>query len=261
MRLIALFGLTATLLCTTADARARPSIHLGLPTQATAGTPTPFSWSASGVPHHGSLVVQRTVGTANHWRTIAHLRTLGGSGKLPPLSLGRYNLRLAAVSSDGRLLGLQARKLFVFGEVPFSTLITGSIYAPVGPGGHVGAGTLATATGTFSYVFKVSSYPGAIVVSKANSECRSVHVEFLGPAGSGGGEVTGLTLTIVQEATDPVSVSAPLGTVATLDALLTPGQSWALNAGSQPQGARTIYLYLDGYAVCSGTTPIVNADT
>ncbi len=261
IQLIALLGLMAVLSCSAAEARARASVQLGLPAQATAGEPTPFSWSASGIPHHGSLVVQRTVGTANRWRTILRLRALSGSAKLPSLYLGRYRLRLAAFSSGGRLLGLQARKLVVFGKVPFSTLITGSVYAPVGPGGHVGAGTLATATGTFSYVFEVGSFPEAIVVSKADSECRSVHMEILGPAGAGGGEVSGLTLTVVQEAADPVSVSAPLGAVAMLDASLTPGQSWALNAGTQPQGARSIYLYLNGYAVCSGTTPFVNAGT
>jgi hypothetical protein len=57
------------------------------------------------------------------------------------------------------------------------------------------------------------------------------------------------TVTIVQEARQPVSATVPFSTIGSVEAELTPGQTWAVNG---PDGDS---VHLNGYAICDSTEP------
>jgi hypothetical protein len=188
------------------------------------------------------LVIQRPVGTAHTWQTILKLPSSSGSAELPGLGLGKYRLRLAALRGR-RLLAQQVVGIGVFGQVPFSTLFMDPL-----------KGTYATPGNSFPYVGEEYA-EGEPAFSVEHNHCLSVHIGFVPGIHNEGG--TG-TLTLVQESRDPVSVSTAYDTIGSLDAELTPGQSWAVNVSYKEGDAPTTYY--NGYAVCNSTEAIVSSD-
>jgi len=229
-------------------ASAKPAVRLTLPGSADAGIAIQYSFTAARVPPRSKLVIQRQMGTANRFRTVATLRrTPSGTGKLPGLRLGRHRLRIAVIgrnkasgkSAASVVLAQQRKTLTVFDDVPFSTLFSRS-----GRGG-----THNTPTRTFSYAF-ARRYPqdgtGFLpTVDKANNTCKSVHVDFV-VARNGSGEMG--TLSVVQESRDPVATTAPVAAISAVDAPLTPGEAWSIAVGGADQSG--VVFYVNGTANC-----------
>lgn len=232
---------------TTALAQARPHLSWSLP-NATAGTPTSVSWSASRVPAGAQLVIQRPVGTAKVWRDVARLSGSSGTASLPAESLGSYPFRLAALGSHHRVLAQSQRSLHVFGKVPFAVLFGQT------------TDTFATPSASFAYAFnKDGAQNGIISVTK--NPCESVTVEFaLGSAYADTSEFSGEqgTVSIVQQTRDPVSASAGIEGLNSISTTLVPGQSWSVNdSESSSEGHSSEFeFFLNGSAVCDSAAQL-----
>jgi hypothetical protein len=178
------------------------------------------------------------------------LPTDSGSGELPGMRLGRYRLRLADLAvvrtpfnrrGRVRVVAQRFAGIGVFGQVPFSALL--------GYQEH----SLNTPSYSFRYVKDyVPGYPGhpSELFAVSNNYCLTAHVAFVEWLDDT--ENTQVTVTLVQEAREPVSATLPVNDIGTIDAELTPGQSWGVNASSAPA---TGSVYLNGYAVCDSTEP------
>jgi hypothetical protein len=249
---------------------ARAHVSWRLASTTNAGAPTRFTWKAKGVGR-SKLVVQKQEGTARAWRTIVRLAGgNSGSAELPPLALGSYALRIAAIGSRASVLASQSRVLHVFGQVNLEMLFAGY------PGFYDGRnGTYATPTRTFSYVIGFPEYgsfpstgePPMSVdsISKANNHCRSIHLEFVPGSASSKPPPPGYigVMTIVQETLDPVSVSVPANSIGSLDATLVPGHSWTIkvsHTGTTESGDPPYYssgaFYVNGYGFCDSASSL-----
>lgn len=225
--------------------RPKPAVSFSLARRVTAGAPISFTWTASHLGKDSKLVIQQPEGTAHTWRSILRLRGNGGSGELPGVALGKYRYRLAALQGR-KVLAQKVAGTAVFGEVPFSTLLS----APREP-------VFATPSTSFPYVMETwgASQPA---LSVEHNHCLSVHIAFVASyyeAEESYHAQGTATVTVVQESREPKGASAPFEAVGSLDAELVPGQSWAMNTVAQrsPEGAG--HLYLNGYAICDSTEP------
>jgi hypothetical protein len=237
---LTLFALSAS----DAWAKPKPSVSFSLAKRVMEGSPVTFTWSARHLGGGAHLVIQRPVGTSHTWKTMGRLPSLSGSGEIPGMTLGKYRYRVAAIK--GRwLLAQQAAGTAVFGPVPFSTLFHNG-----------GSGAYATPTSSFPYVAVYSADAVPAFTVKDNN-CLSVHIGFV--PGQHRGPGTG-TLTLVQEARDPVSATVAYDAIGSIDAELTPGQTWGVNityetstpANWEPE------TYVNGYAVCNSAEPIIS---
>jgi hypothetical protein len=224
---------------TGASARTYHHITIKLSPAATSGNAIPFSWSASAP---GRIVVQRPEGTSHVWRTILRLHGHGGSATLPAFSIGVYHIRIAAIR--GRIVAQSQALLRVYGRVPFTTLFH-----------RYGVKTVTTPTNTFDYV----AQPGledTPPLTVTNNTCTSLHIEWdthiltsFRPA-----QITPdlqVTLSLVQEAREPESVTATYETISLLDATVE-GKSWSLEAKNSNR-RWDVAGYVNGYGVCDST--------
>ena len=236
----------AALLACSSPAAARPSVSLSLP-DADAGARIAYSYASGHVPSRAKLVVQRQVGTARQFKTVATLaHAASGSGTLPPLGLGSYRLRIAVVERQGAgrrrhqaLLAQQQKTLLVFATLPFKVLFRDN------------ESTYATPTRSFSYVFQrifVRDPETVVTVGSAANTCRSVHVDWVaGGSDTNDRSETG-SASLIQESRDAVTGSAGWNVVSALDGVVTPGQSWGINVASL--GANDLDFYVNGSASC-----------
>jgi hypothetical protein len=220
-----------------ASARPKPSVTWTSSLNASAGQVIPVSWSSKYVGG-AKLVIQRPVGTAKVWKSALKLNGRTGSAQLPALSLGKYRYRLAALEG-ARVIAQQIVKIRAFGEVPLSTLF--------GAGEHEHVYTAPTFS--FPYVgwwddsVERSESERNTVLQVKNNHCLSIHIAFV-PTSRGNS-----TLSLVQETRDPVTASAPMNTIGSLDADLVPGQSWAVTVA--PSEAASVDF--NGFAVCDSS--------
>lgn len=187
--------------------------------------------------------MQRPFGTSHTWKTILRLHARNGTSELPARSLGRYRYRLAVLRKR-QVLAWRVARVSVFGEVPFSELFHNG-----------GSGAYATPTSSFPYVAVYSADAVPAFTVKDNN-CQSVHIGFV--PGQHRGPGTG-TVTIVQESRDPVSATVDYDAIGSVDAELTPGQSWAVNITYETTTAANWEpeTYINGYAVCNSREPII----
>jgi hypothetical protein len=178
------------------------------------------------------------------------------------MALGRYRLRLAdfaLVRRHGRryyrggrrhrrrafrrrLVAKRVVGIGVFGQVPFTTLFNERNVA-----------ALATPTASFSYVRVWPVYESHNLFGVSRNNCTSVHIEFVPHFRDDEGDGT---VTVVQESRDRVSATVPFETIGSVDADLTPGQTWGVNATNSPNlsiGLAEPEYYINGYAVCDST--------
>jgi hypothetical protein len=230
-------------------ALAKPRVSLTLSSSADAAKPIPFSFTTNGLSASDHVVVQRQQGTKHAWRTAVKLsHTSTGSGQFPALPLGGYSLRIAALSSRGKVLAKQMRNVKVYGDVPFLTIFASSAQA----------GVDTTATMTFAYVLSVPDVgrmgAAPTIATDAQNTCRSAHVEFV-PAFEQfthyGASDAG-TVSVVQETRDPVGNAAPIDGFGSFDVALVPGKAWSITA-AETSGNSAFIARVNGSASCYGS--------
>jgi hypothetical protein len=217
----------------------RYHVAIRLPATATSGSPVPFTWSASAP---GVIVVQKPEGTAHVWRTILRLHGHGGASTLPPTAIGTYHMRIAAI--NGRQTFAESQVfLHVYGQVPFATLFHRN-----------GVQTVTTPTNTFDYV-AVPGLEDTPPLTVTNNNCTSLHIEWdthiIGYRPPQIPPELQATLSLVQEAREPQSVTARYETISTLDATIE-GKSWSLEAKNS-NTEWDLQGYVNGYGICDST--------
>jgi hypothetical protein len=206
------------------------------------------SYESSHLTGGTRLVVQRQMGTGRRFRTVLRLHGRRGSASLPPLAIGAYTLRIAAVRSR-RVLASRRASVKVFAAVPFTTLF------------HKTAEVYVVPTVAFPWVFQryapgdTSTGTAGPVFSVTKNPCRSVHVDFIPGSFDGGEDMTGQSGTgsVVQQSRDPIATTVPAQTVGRIDAELVPGQSWAFT-GAQLSDISNVDWYVNGSASCYSTS-------
>jgi hypothetical protein len=236
------------LVLTTAPAAARPRVSLVVPATVEAGTPFSVTWRGNGVPHGTQLLLEKPVGTARVWKLIVPaLRGQSGTANLPAYPmLGSYRLRVAA-TRHRRVIASREATIHVFANVPFASLLEST--SPL----NFRTGVHATPVAAFSYAYSVDvekTKPGFI--TDEHSACNFVHLEVV--LGGEEGAATGqLTLLIVQERAEPVSLTVQPEEVRALDANLALGDSWAVNGSSTTRTPFGDPIFINGYAHCDQT--------
>jgi hypothetical protein len=229
-------GIYVLALLAPATATAKPSVALTMPSQIDASAPIEYAYTASKVPRQAKLVIQRQMGTAGHFGTVATLaHRHAGSGTLPALALGQYRVRIAAIE-HGKVIAQRPERVYVFGTVVFSVLFDTEV------------GTTTTPTNSFSYAFEagfVTSATSVADVSAADSTCRSVHIDWVNSANG--------TTSLIQESRDPVSASAGRYEISSVEGVVTPGESWAISVAPTPPTSITTF-WVNGSASCYSTS-------
>jgi hypothetical protein len=217
----------SALLSVEASARPRPTLSWALPHTAYEGSAITFSWQGKHLGRGHHLVIQKPEGTAHTWRSIMKLPSSLGSASLKGMPLGKYRFRIADLIGR-QVLAYQTAGVAVFGEVSLSTLLRSAPQTATFP------------TFTFPYVVWWSTENGSSnpIFQVEENNCSSAHIAFVPSKTSTG------SITLVQESREAITVSAPDNAIGSLDAPLTPGQSWAVNAGGNED------IHLNGYAIC-----------
>jgi hypothetical protein len=251
----------SVLMANTSLALAKPHVSFTLPTTASAGVATPFSYATNGLTPGNRVVLQRQQGTARVWRTVAALASIkAGSSALPALPLGIYSVRVAAIAHHGKVVAEQRRSIKVFGEVPFTQLFSldSEHHSAVQDGANQ-PGVYTTPTRTFNYAFAsyANTEAAATILTVGNNTCRSVHIDFVpGVQGSESEPIfqsASATVSVVQQSLDPVASTAAFNAFGALDATLVPGQSWSVTTLGIKESIR---LYLNGSAICYSGSPL-----
>jgi hypothetical protein len=236
------FSLVMALSASPATATPRPRVTLTLPRQADQGARIGYSFTVARVPKGATVVIQRQMGTSHRYVTVAKVTGPARTGSFSPLSLGSYMLRIAVRDRHAKILASQNRRLLVFGNVTFGTLLGGD------------GGVYTTPTATFPWAR--SYYNGEVnytAFTIARTTCRSVHVDFV-PGTDSGSENLGSqqgVATLVQESRDPVVAAVVAQNTGHLDAGTTLGQSWSLNLSQPPGGGSRLFTwYVNGVASC-----------
>jgi hypothetical protein len=199
----------------------------------------------------GRLLIQRPEGTGHVWRTIAVLKGSRGSGSLPALSLGVYQFRIVNLASHSRVLAQRQYQLRVFGQVTFATLL-----------GNPGGGVYTSATSAFPWVVRGTWYEtetgrsSEVFSIPTTNTCRTAHVEFADQMYASSVPNPTVTISVVQQSSDPVSTTVPADIGGTVDATVVPGQPWSVVLTSTV--ANNGNLYFNGYADCYSAIPAVS---
>jgi hypothetical protein len=166
------------------------------------------------------------------------------------LALGVYQYRIVNLAAHNRVLAQQQRQLRVFGQVAFATLL-----------GNPGGGVYTSATSAFPWVVRASWYEteigrsGTVFGIATTNACRIVHVEFADQMYASKVPNPTVTISVVQQSSDPVSATVPANIGGTVDADVIPGQPWSVVLTSNV--ANNGNLYFNGYADCYSATPAV----
>jgi hypothetical protein len=187
--------------------------------------------------------------------------------------LGVYDYRIAAIGARGRLLAQQTHRVFVFGQVPFSTLfslgggfVRLGVRGPViGGNGDTGPGVATTPTETFPYVFGGVAGTGNPFVWVTNNSSRSADLQIVVGAVPPTTEAEqrnlsqSATISVVQSTHEPTTTKLGFNQAGSLAVALTPGSPWSIDTQRSDSSEDGFYVYLNGSAECYSAAPFVNA--
>lgn len=225
------------------------AVTLRAPRFVDAERPFDVKWSAKNMPPGAAIVVERQLGTADSWRTVAHLGA-AHTATVPGLPMGRHRVRITVVGG-GRTLGESEATVFSFGRVPLATLTSQWWSVLARPGVYT------TPARTFSYAFRfyLPWQHNPVLAVDRTQTCKSVHIDWIpGSSDNNPQPESRVMLTLVQESADPVPRSAAYDEFASLDATLVPGESWSISM-RQIGGAAADDAFVNGYAVCYSSEP------
>jgi hypothetical protein len=166
------------------------------------------------------------------------------------LALGVYQYRIVNLAAHNRVLAQQQHQLRVFGQVAFATLLNN-------PSG----GVYTSSTSAFPWVVMANWYETEVGRSNTvfgiptTNTCRDAHVEFADQMYTSSVPNPTVTISVVQQSSDPVSTTVPANAGGTVDAAVVPGQPWSVVLTSNI--ANNGSLYFNGYADCYSSIPAV----
>ena len=229
----------------------------------TDGKPERFTYSARGVVRGSKIVLQRQKGRG--WKTLKTLRKHSGTSSVTQ-STGEYVLRVAVIKS-GRATSSKLRTVFVYGQIPFTALCDApnvswqndrrgcsSSTEPVGP-------FLFESAATFDAPGSSSDSPPQpnLTINHATS-CRLLHLDY-GESNADqqrGGGSTQFTQTVIQEHTDPKSVTFPGGALQHSDFTLDGGPV-QITDQSNFTGSGSLSVLENGFLTCYTPNGLVPA--
>jgi hypothetical protein len=236
-------GASTVAAATPAGATSTPSLHLKLAAHARAGHASEASYSASSLGSD-SLVIQRFNGTS--WQTVQHLHSTSGKATLPALSIGVYDIRLAAFTNHGELATAVGRKLHVFGRVSFADLFAQPAH------------TYSLPQANFRYVFQFYNSRGAYTALVAkNAPCDSIHIQFV-PGSDNGQEtlvgVSSATLYLGRHDRSKLHKTVAPQTIGKVGGPLDLNGAWSIYLAQAASGGQLITWYVNGFADCDATS-------
>jgi hypothetical protein len=166
------------------------------------------------------------------------------------LGLGVYQYRIVNLAPHNRVLVQQQHQLRVFGQVAFATLLNN-------PGG----GVYTSSTSAFPWVARATWYEteigrsGTVFSISTTNTCRAAHVEFADQMYASKVPNPTVTISVVQQSSDPVSTTVPANMGGIVDAAVVPGQPWSVVLTSNV--ANNGNLYFNGHADCYSAIPAV----
>ena len=207
-----------------------PAVAFAIPASGDAGVPETFHYHATHLHKGYTLRLQRTVGTAHSWLTVARLKGTSGAGQTPALPLGAYAWRVIAVSPAGKAVTASpTRRVHVFGTVPIQVWCNNDQAVTLTYYGECGQQTvnIGTTALTSTIVLQATDQPNTAITA-SRSTCRSMSLEVGmnssdtqdSPAATG-------TVTVDQEHADEVTQTYPVDTLAAITIPMAPG-SWTL---------------------------------
>jgi hypothetical protein len=233
------------------SAAATPAVSLAIP-DSNAGSPMTYSYTSASVPRAAKLVIQRAMGTAEHFGTVATLaHTRTGTGRLPAQQLGQYSFRIAVVGEKkvGRhghkhyveaVLAQKKARAKVYGTLTFEQYFQKSEQ------------TFTLPTRTFTYTFVAgfgTDSANVLSISASANSCRSVHADWVPDDDDPNDTPTPVELSVVQESVDAITDTAVDQEISAVDATVAPAQSWGINIISLAANQRGLG-YINGTVSC-----------
>lgn len=200
----------------------------------TANKNVKFHYSVSG-DTRGQLVLQRTFGTAQVFKTVQRLSKTAhlGTAKVP--EMGAYDYRVALIRHRRLHSASSAKPLFSYGTVQLGTLLrTGS--RTVSIGGHL-----------YRYVWVNYDNGRRRIIKRDKTSCRSLSLSMALKDENDYGTPRG-GISVIQETADPVSKNAVSSQVVQMGARLS-GDAFTASGTADNYG----YLYVNGTASCYTT--------
>ncbi|MFL5822947.1 MAG: hypothetical protein ACJ764_05840 [Solirubrobacteraceae bacterium] len=227
----------------------------------TADTPEHYTYSVRNAPRGSVIVLQRQRGGG--WKTLRKFTRHSGHGSITQ-SIGEYVLRVAVLKNH-HVRAQKQRTVFVYGDIPFSALCDA---ANVQWGNNdrgcnrstaqVGARLFPSAA-TFDAPGSSSpSAPAHNITVTPSTSCRTMHLDY-GESNDdvqhAGGE-TMITQTLIQQNTDPVSVTFPGGAEQSTDFQLD-GGPFQITDESNFTGSGSLKVLENGSLNCYTTNGVV----
>lgn len=191
----------------------------GVATKVNVGSAPSFTFTASGVGHGESVVLERQFGTAGTWEPVKTLVPVANEAAetAPALStLGKYYYRVAIMQAGATLKSSQTVTVYAYRNVQINPDCG---YTTCGGSQQVGSHLF-----VYNDWERASIYPQYLTVTPfANgTSCRSITVQFAGNYyAQDGGETA--YLEFIQQSSDPVYASAAAGVVKSVTVSLDGG--------------------------------------
>jgi hypothetical protein len=232
----------------TAAAALRNRPTLSVPRKVTSGQAIKVSYVVSAHPRGGRVVLQRTFGTAQAFKTIYKSRKWHRTVSLTAPPIGAYLFRLEVRNHRGRVVAKsKTHVLYSYDTVALGTIMKRSTR------------TVSNNGTLFTYVWRTGTClnyncnaPWIKVLKRATTTCRSMSlVSLYKPYKNEAGSVA--TLQLEQATADAQQATVNPDTVTDFDPTLD-GSAYLLRVQATPTNqGNGGYFYLNGSASCYGT--------
>lgn len=191
----------------------------GVTTKVNVGSAPSFTFTASGVGHGESVVLERQFGTAGTWEPVKTLVPAANEAAVaaPALgTLGKYGYRVAIMQAGTTLKSSQTVTVYAYGNVQINPDCG---YTTCGGSQQVGSHLFVYSDWEHAYGYPQYS---PLTLFANGTSCQSITVQF---AGDDSAQASGATayLEFIQQSSDPVYASAAAGVVKSVTVSLDGG--------------------------------------
>lgn len=205
-----------------------------------AGEGVTAQYSARRVPEGGQVLLQKAVGTAGVWKKVRRVSPgVARTATLIAPVMGRHAYRVVIRSAAKRIVARSAAILYSYGTVELATIDQNETRTVTLNDGMI-----------YRYVW--SAYHSSVNVETLKVErtsCRSLTLSAAFKQASSYTNTLPTTVTVVQEAADPVTMSVLPNSTASMTTGVVPGTAWALQV-TVPRLGLGQYAYGNGTASC-----------